>query len=207
MKARARLPRRSTSLGCGDSNRFPLNDVRLISPLLAFAFVASACGGPVYRLPDPPAADEQRDVSLDRVEERERDSDRYNDARRAILGLYDALGNERWDEALGLVSQETRVLLSSGGSGDAEVALATGTLVLDDAEYQFDAVDLLLIPGVREIADRVEGVDDVETDRRKVVHLTDTGGHTRAVVVIYEADAWRVHVPALPRDRVTTSRL
>ena len=180
---------------------------RTLIALFATLWVSSACSGPLYQLPEPLAESEARDISMDRSAERERDAARFVEARRARLSLYEALGASVWDAAAALLSQETRVLLSGGGAGDVATALATGQLVLNNTRYSFDPVDLLLMDAPQEMLDNLPGEEDVETDRRKVIHLMNRDGDTRAVVLIFEGSAWRVHVPAMPRERVTSSRL
>ena len=179
----------------------------VLGALVPSFLLASACSGPLYQLPEPLAVEQARDISMDRAAERERDAARFVDARRAMLGLYESLGAEDWDAAVAHLSQETRVLLSAGGEGDAATTLATGELVLGGTLYSFAPIDLLLMDAPQEMLDVLPGAQDVETDRRKVIHLMRQDGETRAVVMILEGDAWRVHVPAMPRERVTSSRL
>lgn len=179
---------------------------RPLSLILAMLLAGlGACRGAVYVLPDPVAPELARDVSTDPAEERTRDAERYLEARQTILALYDALANGRWDEAAELVSSETAVLLSEGGQASARETLASGTLTLGERSYLFDPVELLLLPGVRSMDDAPpEGVDE-ESERRKVVHLISEDGR-RAVVVIREGDAWRLHMPTLPEGRVESAR-
>lgn len=175
----------------------------LVSLLVALS--SSACRRAVYVLPDPVPPEEARDVSTNPAEERARDAERFVAARQAILALYDALANERWSDASALLSSETQVLLSDGGSGDPEATLAAGVLEVRGERYGFDPIELLLLPGLRSMDDAPAEGSDEESDRRKVVHLTALDG-MRAVIVIREGDAWNIHLPSVPPDLVEPLR-
>ncbi|MFT4703169.1 MAG: hypothetical protein ACI81R_000858 [Bradymonadia bacterium] len=166
--------------------------------LVATASLVSACGGPIYELPSPPPAEQQRAVSLSPTEQRELDATRFLAARATILSLYEALGNEEWDSAQSLLSQETCATLGGGSGSNCASVLAEGLVEVSGTRYAFDPVDLLLLPGVRDIANVRVGEEDVENARRVVAHLTDRDEDHRAVVLIYEGDQWVVHSPTLP---------
>ena len=174
--------------------------------IVAVSGLAAACGGPIYELPAPPPPEEQRAVSLSPTEQRELDATRFLAAQATILSLYEALGNEQWADARALLSQETCATLGGGSSTSCEASLASGIVELAGTRYTFDAVELLLQPNVRDIADTRTGEDDVENARRVVAHLTDRDGDHCAVVLIYEGDRWVVHSPTLPSGALDVLR-
>lgn len=176
----------------------PTPDLHVLAPLAAALTIA--CGG-VYQLPPPPPAELQGPVTLDPSEEERLGAARFEEARRAVLSLYEALGAERWADAVSMLSQETRLLLSSGGSASAEQALAAGVVTVDGQSYGFDPVALFLLPGVERFEDEYEDEEEAETGRRKEIFLV-AGEEVRKVVLIDEAGQWRLHMRRWPIDRL-----
>ena len=129
---------------------------------IAVLFVLAACNR-VYDLPDPPPESERASVALDPAEEHRQDGERYVAARRSLLELYEALDGERWDDATELLSTETQLLLSSGGSGDAAAALAAGQVTVSGESYAFDPVNLFLLANPDASEDSWEGEEENET--------------------------------------------
>lgn len=171
---------------------------RILVALLAVAL--GACSG-VYELPDPPPEDERASVQIDPAAEERESAARYIDARRTLVALYEALGAESWDDAIALVSTETRLLLSDGGGGDAAETLAVGRLTVGGRTYGFEPIDLLLLRDPDGMEDSVVGESENETPRRKELFLV-SAEETRRVVLILEADQWVVHFRRLPVDRL-----
>jgi hypothetical protein len=142
-------------------------------------------------------------VELDPTRDAAADEALYVEARRAVMALYERLGQARWDEAWEMLSNETRLLLDSGADGRGEEALAAGRVSIDGREYAFDAVDLFVIDGFSAMDDDAVGETQHETDRRREVFVSGSGGTVRRVVVILEGDSWRVHLPHWPMERLT----
>jgi hypothetical protein len=140
-------------------------------------------------------------VHLDPASEQRESDARYTEARRTLVSLYETLGGERWEDAVDLLSVETRLLLSAGGTGNAAESLAAGTLTIGEVDYRFDPTDLLLMHDPDAMEDSVVGETESETSRRKEVFLVNAE-ETRRVVLIQEADQWRVHLRRIPADRL-----
>jgi hypothetical protein len=80
--------------------------------------------------------------------------------------------------------------------------LGEGRLELGGASYSFDPIDLFLMEDPEQMEDAVVGEAEAESSRRKDVFLV-SGDETRRVVLLNEADEWRVHVRRLPLSRLT----
>jgi len=172
-----------------------LNWLELIVFLLLAGWL-TGCGGTLYRqLPPPPPDDERRVVALDPQRDEALAAERYVEARRTVLALYEAVSMERWDDAYAMLSNETRLLLDRGAGGLGEGALRDGVLTIDGATYRFDPVAIFLIAGLTRIEDTVAGEQESETNRRKEVYVFNADGDYRRVVVIREGDQWLVHMP------------
>ena len=169
-------------------------------PLLLVCASLAACGG-IYTLPEAPAEADRAPVNLDPAAEERESAARYTEARRSLVALYEALGGERWSDAVELLSVETRLLFSEGGDGDAAESLSSGVLSLNGDEYAFDPIDLLLMHSPETMEDSVPSETESETARRKEVFLI-AAEETRRVVLILEADQWRVHLRRLPLERL-----
>jgi hypothetical protein len=168
--------------------------------LLLVCAALAACGG-IYTLPEAPAEEERATVHLDPAAEEREAAARYTEARRTLVALYEALGGSRWTDAIELLSIESRLLLSAGGSGNAAESLENGVLTIDGSDYRFDPIDLLLMHTPDAMEDSVPGESESETARRKEVFLV-TAEEARRVVLILEADQWRVHLRRLPIERL-----
>lgn len=172
--------------------------------LLVLPFVSVACGG-VYELPPPPPVSDRGPVALDPSEEQRLDGERYLAARRAVVALYAALDSQDWETAAGLLSNETRLLLTGGGNGRPEDALAAGTVTVDGTTYRFDPVTLFLLPDPTGFEDDIEGEEQHETARRKELFVVNVEGY-RSVVVIEEGGAWRLHLRSWPMEHLSRTR-
>ena len=164
--------------------------------LLLLMSVLSACPGPLYELPDPPAV--PREVSLYPGEEqraRERD---YVAARGVVIRISGLLNSKRYEEALELMSAETKDMLEylspkRGEEGAAVHALSEGTLMLGGAPRQVDVVELLVGSDLSEIEDAVEGVEEQETLQRKEIFVITEDKEPRRLVVIKQGGDWVLH--------------
>ena len=169
---------------------------------MCLAVFAASCGPAIYEIPPPPPEDEWTDRELDPTAEEEASAERYAEARRAVLALYEALQDGAFEEAYYLLSNETRILLDTYGGGVGEEALANGLLEVDGTVYSFDPVDLLLMPEPASFEDSVSGEEENETSRRKELFIFDADDNYRRVIVIREADEWVIHAPRVPTDRL-----
>lgn len=171
--------------------------------LLIPAFFMAACGGSAYHLPDAPPEDARRVVSLDPTVEEQASIDMFNAARRTVLALYQALGADDGEAAYALLSNETRLLLDEWSGGQGEVALSDGQLSRNGEQWSFDPVELLLIDDPIRFDDTMDGQSESETARRKEIFITAGNDEVRRVVVILEADQWKVHMLRIPQTALT----
>ncbi len=169
----------------------------------AFVVSVSAAACSPYQLPDPPAVEDRGEVALNPAVEQRLSAERFSEARRTVLSLYEALEAERWDDAAALLSNETRLLLSEGGTADATAALAAQEVTLNGVRYGFDPVDLFLLEGPESFEDDWQQEEQAETGRRKEIFIV-AGEEFRRVVLIHEGDAWLVHMRRWPTDRLTS---
>lgn len=176
--------------------------MRLIC-LLIFTLSVAGCGARNYQLPPVPEASERVEAQLDPTVQELREVERFNEARRTILALYAALQAGDGAEAWEFLSNETRLLLDEWSDGQGDRALTDGRLVRDGQSYTFDPVTLFLLPDPIGFEDDREGEQQSETARRKEVFLVDAADHSRRVVVILEADQWRIHMPRIDLDYLT----
>lgn len=177
--------------------------MRLIFHITILVATVAGCAANVYELPPPPDETERSSVDLNPASSDEADAESFMEARRAILSLAGALGNEDWEDAYGLVSSETRILLDTYGDGRGEDLLARGQLVGTDGNtYQFEPLSLFLLSEIASIEDSMDGVEEAESSRRKDVFLVAPDDSYRRVVVIREGEQWLVHMRELPTDRM-----
>jgi hypothetical protein len=181
------------------------NTTPLLLSVLLLALVLGSCGGSriAYRLPLPPGQDAARTVSLDPTAQALQETERFQTARRALLDWYDAMAREDVQAAWERLSFETRLLLDDWSGGQGDVALRTGVLERQGQRWSFDPLDLLAARQPERIVDDVPGQSQQETARRKELFLQLAGGEVRRVVMILEADQWRIHSPRIPTDRLT----
>ena len=167
----------------------------VVGLLVAAVTFASGCGGTMYVLPAPPPPGERRSVSLIPGTEESEDDELLQEARATVRTLHRLLQGQRYVEALDWLSAETRDFLAYGDEeGRPEEALARGALQLPDGQrVEIDPLELLVAPDVSTLEDEVPGVEDQETDRRKVLFAIPPGGEPRQIVVIREGDRWVVH--------------
>lgn len=168
--------------------------------ILFIALIALAACSP-YALPDPPPETERGAVTLNPSEAQRESTERFAEARRTILSLYETLETADWEAASALLSHETKLLLGQGDASQASAALASGRVTVEGASYDFDPLTLFLIPSPDAFEDDWEEAEQHETSRRKEVFIV-SGEDSRRVVVIYEADAWRLHLREWPMDRL-----
>lgn len=174
---------------------------RLLTAVFA-CLILTACGG-VAELPPPAAVEDRAHVDLDRVAGEEAEADRFAEARRAILALYDALAREDFAAVYEGLSHETRALLDSLSNNDGVGLLQSEVLTQDGQRYSFETADLLLLSSVDEITDDTEGEPAVESARRKEIDLINSEGSRRRVILIFEGDSWRLHMPRIPTTLLT----
>lgn len=169
----------------------------------AFAcFLLAACGG-LGELPPPSPEESRVNVDLDRIAGEAADADRFAEARRAILSLYDALARADFNSVYEGLSHETRALLDAMSNNDGVGLLERGELTQDGQQYTFQTTGLLLLASVDEIRDDTEGEPEVESARRKELDLVDSAGTRRRVILIREGDSWRLHMPRIPVTLLT----
>lgn len=152
-----------------------------------------ACKGPdLYVLPAVSGVEEAEPTQSEAEPEPDR---RFEGARAAVMQLHSLLSAKRFDEALELMSYETRDALAiSSPNGQPDTALATGRLHLSGGrEVAFNPVDYLLAEDVSDLRPAIEGVEVHETERRKVVFAVQPLGEIRQIVMIKEGDQWVLH--------------
>jgi hypothetical protein len=169
---------------------------RLQNIIICAALTAlCACGPGLYDLPGPPASHEWKSVSLDPAQEQRQAEQRYLASRQAALKLYQALNEEDWETVWSMLSSETQNFLNfSAPDKDGKASLSRGRLVLPDgSNFDFDALDLLMIKDMSRLEDQYEGMEEAETEGRKELFALSADGSVNKVVFIYETGAWRVH--------------
>lgn len=179
--------------------------MRHLIPLSLLTALAMACSGSMYTLPNPAPESEWVNVLATEKEDEQAKLKRTLAAKKAALDLYEALDTGRWDDAVALMSQETRNFLdeASGGQG-AAAALESGKIELGDKAMQFRPTEVFFIDGLANIKDEVPGAPpEAETQRRKELYAISRDGRARKLVFIYEADAWRLHSPVLGDEPFT----
>jgi hypothetical protein len=168
----------------------------LVSALLASAGVAG-CGRALYSLPDPPPREDWQNLNASDIDDRQGSVERFIAAKRVGVELYAALTAERWDEALEMMSQETRNFLEDASNGKgAAGALAAGELALGGQVTRFRPAADLFIADLVGLKDTLPNAPmESETKLRKELYAVNARGQARKVLFIYEADAWRFHSP------------
>ena len=176
-----------------------MRNVRFILLIVLIAFAVTACASNPYQLPPPPPEDQWIDDAADpKAEERKREM-LYLEARTTILGLFNLLSNQRYEEASKMVSSETRDFLTGGGNLEFADVLASGKLELGNGEVvELNPVSTLVAPDLTGMVDSVEGIGENETDSRKELFVPVEGGFQR-VVMIKEGGAWVLHRTRLPQ--------
>ena len=161
---------------------------------------ASACHRvSLYELPPPPPESERKNVSLIPGEETRRDEARYLEVRAAVLQLNNLLSTRRFEEAVGLLSAETRDFLRGAGKKPAAEVLADGELKLPDGTKRaFDPVAMLLAEDVSKLSDDIRGVEEQETQHRKEIFATLPSGKIQKIVLITERGKWVLHRTRIP---------
>jgi hypothetical protein len=171
--------------------------------LIMLTLAVTGCGGRTYQLPPVPDEAERTHAQLDPTVEELQELERFNEARRTVLALYAALQDSNGAQAWELLSNETRLLLDEWSDGQGDQALISGSLVRDGQAYSFDPLELFLLLDPVAFEDDMAGEQQSETARRKEIFLVDAADRARRVVVIMEADQWRVHMPRVDLDYLT----
>lgn len=173
---------------------------RVAFVLLVLLTLGVGCRAGLYSLPSPPPAEKQRDVSLIPGEEQRQAEQLYLDARARVMELNNLLSTNRYQEAVELLSLETRDWLESmGGGAPAAEVMAAGKLKLPSGEVvEFDPVSTLLAGDVSKLTDAIDGVDEHETENRKEIFATLPSGKIQKVVLISEGGQWVLHRTRLP---------
>lgn len=171
--------------------------------LLLFVVAAgtslAACGRrTLYELPPPPPAEERRDVSLIPGEEERQSEQAYVEARAAIIELNGLLKTRRYEEAMGLMSQETQTMLAylSPQPESDRPALATlteGAILVSGQRREIEPAAMLLAPDLGRLQDAIEGQREQETRLRKEIFALQPDGSARKIVVIKEGGRWVLH--------------
>jgi hypothetical protein len=157
------------------------------------------CGRALYKLPDAPPKEQWEHLNADDVDDKQGSVERFLAAKRVAIDVYGALLEERWADALPLMSQETRNFLedTSGGKG-AVAALAAGELVLSGQVAKFRPPSDFFITEMVGLKDALPNAPtENETKLRKELYAVNARGQARKVLFIYEADGWRFHSPFL----------
>ncbi len=158
--------------------------------------VAWGCSDNMYVLPDPPAEGERRSVSLIPGEDERLKEQDYIAARASALKLYQLLSTKRFEEAIGLMSQETRdfLVFVSPGEKNALVTLEEGQMKFPDGTLvDADPVEALLSVDMSDLKDEVEGKEEQEGVRRKEIWALSQGKAPRKIVMIKEGGKWVLH--------------
>jgi hypothetical protein len=176
-----------------------MRHARITLLFVMLAFAASACASNPYQLPPPPPRDEWIDDAVDpKADERRREM-LYLEARTSLLGLFNLLSNQRYEEASAMVSAETRDFLTRGGQDEFTDVLAAGKLALGNGEVvEIDPVSTLVAPDLTGMVDTVDGIGENETDARKELFVPVDGGYLR-IVMIKEGGNWVLHRTRLPQ--------
>jgi hypothetical protein len=164
------------------------------SPLLAAALVFAGCASNLYELPPPPEKGERSDATLASRAEEEKAQQDYAAARAALLKAYNLLSTQRYDEAVDLMSQETRAFLTYGTEKSAAEVLADGALTLPSGErVEFEPSTFFVAADVQKLEDTVEGATENETDRRRELFAISADGSAHRVIMIKQGGSWVLH--------------
>jgi hypothetical protein len=154
------------------------------------------CADTLYVLPDPPPEGERRSVSLIPGEDERLKEQDYIAARASALKLYQLLSTKRFEEAIGLMSQETRdfLVFVSPGDKNALTTLEEGKMKFPDGTLVVaDPVEVLLSADMSDLKDEVEGEEEQEGVRRKEIWAQSEGKKPRKIVMIKEGGKWVLH--------------
>jgi hypothetical protein len=166
---------------------------RFVVILLAVCLVAG-CASNLYELPPPPEEGERTDATLATGEDNQTDQREYAAARAALLKAYNLLSTQRYDEAAGLMSQETRAFLTYGTDADAGDVLADGAMTLKNGErVEFEPSTFFVAADVQRLEDSMEGIEENETDRRREFFAVSADGAAHRVIMIKQGDNWVLH--------------
>lgn len=182
------------------------NKKNALSAATLFVYVSLVClagcaNRNLYDLPEPPPVSERRNVSLIPGEDERRSEKDFQEARASLLRLEELLESKRYDEALGLMSQETVAMLEfispdKKSSAPATAVFTLQEVIVDDVSYKVDPVALLLAPDLSDVQDNVEEQPkQVESSRRKELFAVQKaqGEGARKIVMIKEGDTWLLH--------------
>ena len=165
-----------------------------IALMLIAALAIGGCASNMYELPAPPEEGERADAELASRAEEEQKQKEYAAARAALLKAYNLLSTQRYDEAVALMSQETRALLTYNTDDSAADVLADGALTLPSGErIEFEPSTFFIAADVQKVEDDLDGVEQNETDRRREFFVVSEDGSARRVVMIKQGDEWVLH--------------
>lgn len=165
-----------------------------IYPVLAVAIIIASCASNIYELPPPPEDAEGSETSLAPRVEEEASQNENSAARSAVLEAFNLLSTQRYDEAVELMSQETRAFLTHGTDASAAEVLARGELVLPSGRrVEFEPSTFFVASDVQTLEDDIDGVEQRETDRRREYFAVSADGTPHRVVTIKQGDRWVLH--------------
>ena len=178
------------------SLRQPLGALLLL--FLAAPALPACSSRSLYELPPPPPEKERKTISLIPGEEARQAERDYLQARSAVIQLNAYLRSKRFEESLGLMSQETQAMLEflSPSPKAKQPALATlieGKINVRGQLRDVDPAAMLLASDLTQIKDSVDGKEEQETQRRKELFALQPDGSIRKIVMIKEGGQWVLH--------------
>lgn len=179
----------------------------IMSSLALLILLSMGCArANVYELPPPPPEEERRNVSLVPGEDARRNEKDFNNARASLMRLNTLLESKRFDEALGLMSQETVAMLEfvspdKKSSAPATAVFTLNQVVIDGQVQEVRSLELLLAADLSDLQDQVDGVSENESTRRKEIFAIQPQGAPRKIVMIKEGDTWLLHRTKIEQPR------
>ncbi|QED25975.1 hypothetical protein FRD01_01605 [Microvenator marinus] len=170
--------------------------LRFSSVFWGLALASSGCAAR-YELPPPPPESERVSVQ---TAEQDDSQEAYLEARQAIVQLFSLLQQQRYEEASGLLSQETKSFLTLNSESSVQDVLAAGKITTENGLVDFDPVLTLLAPNLTQLVDSVDGEEESETATRKEIFAIHDSGATK-IVVIKESGKWVLHRTRLDLDQ------
>lgn len=158
-------------------------------------FLTFGCSTP-YHLPEPPPPDQR--VSTEDADQTQMSEKSYLEARAAIIQLYGLLEQQRFQEAVSLLSTETIGFLTFQSDSSAEVVLADGKMKVGEELVEFKPVSILLAEDVSQLVDSLPDVEEQETSNRKEIFAVTEESAIR-IVMIKESGKWVLHRTRLPK--------
>jgi len=159
-----------------------------------FFFLLIGCSNP-YQLPDPPPPEER--VSQTEGNDVKESEQNYLEVRATIIQLYNLLEQQRYQEAVALLSKETQDFLTYRSESSPEAVLAEGKMIVEEQVVEFRPVHMLLASNISQLVDALPNVEEQETSNRKEVFAVTEEGAIR-IVMIKESGKWVLHRTRLP---------